>query len=528
VGAIDLNAGTFAMGNSTVKVSGDVDIAGATVTMNQGTGILNFVGTGTQVIRGNATDTTPAIKKSGGATLQLADRNLKAISYTHTAGILDMNSLNFQTTGDFSITGRVNTFSNLGGRTITVGGAASLNGSAGDSLNLDPSSIWNINVTGTLAATYSVIKNSVAGTTSGDATSCRDATGNVGWNFPVILQPNVTWTRNDLTNVYGAAIGDTKIFVGAGTNLKALNLSDGTDDWSFSTSSYGNCSKSTITYFGGSYKVFASAGTYVIGRQDGSGTSTALFAVDMGYAPSVPYPSPDDSSFYIIYNNKLSKRRMSDGLRVNAAGWTSDVAVASASTIADMVVFNNNIYVGSTTGVVRKFDADGTPGATYNVGSSINFPLLVQNSTLYISPNTNALYAVNTPDMSAKWASPLSLSGTNSGPAFMVSGSSVLYVASGTKIQKVTDNGSSGANNWSYDAGATIQSGPINFNTKVYFGRNSGRYYAVTVASGSLTGDWPYQSAAGNATSGPWIDQTNSRVIFGTDAGEMRSFSINE
>jgi outer membrane protein assembly factor BamB len=59
----------------------------------------------------------------------------------------------------------------------------------------------------------------------------------------------------------------------------------------------------------------------------------------------------------------------------------------------------------------------------------------------------------------------------------------------------------------------------------VYIVRNNGRYYALDAATGAIKSNWPYTSASGDATSGPWIDITNSRVIFGTTGGNLDAFA---
>jgi outer membrane protein assembly factor BamB len=159
-----------------------------------------------------------------------------------------------------------------------------------------------------------------------------------------------------------------------------------------------------------------------------------------------------------------------------------------------------------------------------STGASLDEPLLIQDSVLYATPATNKLYAFDMTDLSTNWN--LTVSGTNSGPCFSGVESDNIYLAVGTEVQKVTDNTTSGSSVWSQDFSATVNSGPIEYNSKVYFGRNSGRYYAVNASTGIAVGDWPYYSASGDANVGPWIDVTNSRVVFGTSGGNLHAFSL--
>ena len=152
-------------------------------------------------------------------------------------------------------------------------------------------------------------------------------------------------------------------------------------------------------------------------------------------------------------------------------------------------------------------------------------------STLYISPNSSNLYALNSSNLSAKWGSPVALAATNTGAAFTsYSPSGVsngkIFVACGSNIQKITDNGASGTVTWTYNAGGTISSGPLVYNSVVYFGRNGGQYYALkdNGASASLSGKWPFTAATSDATSGPWSDQVH--IIFGTTGGNIDMFTL--
>jgi hypothetical protein len=209
--------------------------------------------------------------------------------------------------------------------------------------------------------------------------------------------------------------------------------------------------------------------------------------------------------------------------------WGSDVSIPQASTNADIVVMNDGVYVATTNGLVQKYYTDGTPGPSYNTGASVDQPLLALLDGMYITPAANKLYARKY-DMTAKWAAAVTLAAANTGPAYRAfDGVGELYVAAGTRVQKVLDGGTSGSVDWSYDATATVRSGPIVYRNTVYFGRDGGYYYAVARSNAALTGDWPYRTANGNCTSGPWIfmNEPNSLVIFGTDAGDIHAFDAD-
>jgi len=349
-------------------------------------------------------------------------------------------------------------------------------------------------------------------------------------NFPDVIlnpaEPSPVWSRNSMGVINGGASTVSTLYVGTGAstnNLVAIKLSDGTNRWTASMSG-NSINMPTYGYNGTQYLIVASAGYYVFGRnEDGS----QLFAgQNLGGTAGNPYVGTDNASFFLVYGDSIGKRTLSNGNRV----WATKVA--NASPTADIAVFSDAVYMATTDGYVKKFDLDGTLlNTSASLGASINLPILADLSTMYITPNSSSLYALNSSNLSAKWGGPVALAAANTGAAFTTytpSGASngKIFVACGSNIQKITDNGASGTVTWTYNAGGTISSGPLAYNSIVYFGRNGGRYYAIkdNGASASLTGKWPFTAATNDATSGPWSDQAH--IIFGTTGGNVDMFSL--
>jgi hypothetical protein len=284
----------------------------------------------------------------------------------------------------------------------------------------------------------------------------------------------------------------------------------------------------SYTYASADHQVVAGQGTYLVRRDDVAGYR---WQVDLGATPGTPYVSTDDASVYaLLSNNKLTKRTMAAGARDGGFNGGSDVTVSSASIAGDIVVLGGYVLVGSTTGVVTRYDADGTLYSSYNTGSgaSIDFPLVAQSNALYVAPATNKLYARNSINLNTvKWTIGLTLGGTNTSAPYVDKSTGKIYVGATNDMQRITDNGSSGSIDWTYDAQGAIRGGPIPYNGYVYFGRDNGRYYCISEATRSDASPWPYKSASGNASAGPWIDVTSAQnqVIFGTDAGDMHAFN---
>jgi hypothetical protein len=334
--------------------------------------------------------------------------------------------------------------------------------------------------------------------------------------------------------VNGGSIGDNSIYVGTGGSEKTLfsiNLANGSNIWSYVTSSYGACNMPTYIYSakaGGKYRVLASAGNYVISRLDNGATSSENFTpIDLGAAAGNPYASPDDSTFVVVYGNNIVRKKITDGTTIT--GWP--VGLSNVSRLADPVVYNDEAYVATTDGVVKKYYMDGTPGPSVNVSAGVNLPLLIDDSTLFVSPDNDTLYAFRIATMAQKWK--IQVGGKNTGATFTpLAGrtypSHRIYIAASKKVQRITDNGGSASIDWTFDAGDTVASGPIIFNGKVYFGRNGGRYYSITDngTGATLNSTWPYTGSSGNANVGPWIDAYNNRAIFGSTGGKLDAFTL--
>jgi hypothetical protein len=370
----------------------------------------------------------------------------------------------------------------------------------------------------------------VANNGTSDATG--SPTGAVN-NPDVTLPPqrNPQWSKSGIGAVKGSAITESVIYVGtdnSSAELICVDLSNGNTIWTYDAPAA--LRSPTYDYAGSNYRIVAAAGTTVIFVQDNGGGRTELWnpPLDLGSTAGNPFISYDDASVYVAYTNYITKVKLSD--KSVYAGWP--VNVPNVNINADMAVFDDAIYAATSDGKVCKVDRDGTPLGTFNSmgGASVDLPLLATTgSALYIVPNSSNLYAINTSTMLTKWGSPVTLAAANTGPAYVPGmGSNVLYVAAGYNVQKVTDNGSSGSVIWTYNSNGTIQSGPLPYGDKVYFGRNGGRYYTIqdNVTSGTLITYWPFTQAAGDATTGPWIDLTNNRVIFGTTGGNLQSFSL--
>ena len=116
-------------------------------------------------------------------------------------GALDFNGLNVTTTGGFYVNnGGSFSLANFGGRKVTVGGSAALNGQMADALYIDPTSPCTLAVTGTLTASGATLGNCKATGAAGTATYSTDAGGNYNWTFTGVVEDYSQWHYS--TKVY--------------------------------------------------------------------------------------------------------------------------------------------------------------------------------------------------------------------------------------------------------------------------------------------------------------------------------------
>jgi autotransporter-associated beta strand protein len=573
------------VGKGDVTVNGTLDMHGVSETINglNGSGAVdNSVVAATTITVGNNNATSSfsgalkntslslALVKTGTGTLTLS-----GTTSTYSGGTTISGGTLLATNASGSATGTAGVAVNAGGTLagtgfigglVTVannatavispgnGGAGTLTLSGGITLNANSTLSYTIGAStpviavnaGNLALTGTLNVTAAAGFATGTYT-IMTYTGSLTSNTLVLgstpvgsytintatanqikLVVNKTnWSLTALGTINGGAIGSSVIYVGAGSPdiLYCRSLANGNQMWSYATG-HGACHTPSYYYNGTNYQVVASAIGWVIGQQDNGGTSSNLWAagaINLAGA-GTPYISTDGTSFYVPYTGYLTKRKMSDGSSQYL------ISVPFIDTAADLVVASDYVYTAATNGYVNRYDAaDLTVLTQYGPitgNPRIDPPLLKSPfTTLYVTPNNGTLISLPTSTMTpANWTWSYSQGGSNTGAAFLT-GTNV-YTAAGNYVYKIIDNGSSATESWHFGASGTVNSGPIYYNSRVYFGCNGGIYYAIDDASHTACANWPYTSATGNASTGPWIDATNGQVIFGTTGGNLDAIPL--
>jgi hypothetical protein len=204
--------GTLTIANgATLKIGGTNTIPSNFTTHSiGGTSTIEFYGSGQSVAVPNSSQTYGNLTISGSGMKTLMGEILISGNFLCSAGILNLNGYNFGVTGNLTINnGSFATFpgGNLNNRKLTVGGNASFNGTAGDSLEFTTTAgMCTLAVTGTLRADYAKIGNNRAYVSAGTPTNCRNLGGNFNWSFAEEAPYGLAYLRNVDTASVGIAL----------------------------------------------------------------------------------------------------------------------------------------------------------------------------------------------------------------------------------------------------------------------------------------------------------------------------------
>jgi hypothetical protein len=528
---------TVNFGTSNLRVaSGDVKLNScASVTGNMGS--IAFLGSGNQTLTPiNGTTTLPKIFVSGYGKLTLGG-NLKCNGLIITFSQFDFSIYSLTIAANsFRVSGgNSSTFSNLGGKAISVTGDASFSGTPNDLVNLNASA-WSIAVSGALTATYATVANCNAnGAARGKADyGCVNGNGNTNWDY---AQFQKIWGQTGQGNVLAGISneGGTMFLAISATPdvLSCNNSSDGSIEWTFATTGNGTISQPEYYYSGTSstYNVAFTGGPtsnllYVI--QD-----NGLQSTQMPYSPislpssnaGDPIASPDQSEIFITSGGHVTIYNASTGAAVYDR---TDQANISSS--ADLVIFSDAIYDATTDGKMEKRDYNGVPIATWTGAGSIDLPFAISDNIAYLISSNKTLYAVDVTNLSAtKWT--YGLSAVAAVPLFTSHNTNGVWVAYSKTLDKVVGNGTATPTViWTYGASKAITGAPVamgNGSGPVYLSINNGNYLAVDDATGlNFNANWPITSPSGAGCS-PWIDVFTWKVMFGTANGNLDAIPID-
>jgi hypothetical protein len=318
------------------------------------------------------------------------------------------------------------------------------------------------------------------------------------------------------------------VSVGGSSPKIACLFTDGTFAWQ---QGFSNAPTSVVSYYYlGSYYI-----AFCEGNNLRAGTVTATAFTEAGWSPvglggtgGTPIriqegAGPFVNKLYVAAGNGTLYKI--DPENSGNIDWSR--AGISANPDAGLAVLQNDrVFVGCTNGDVRTYDISNTPLNSTNLTNSVNNGIRYGNSTAYVTPNNNLLYALNT-NLSTKWSLNLGAV-TYTSPLYYYAGSdTALYCGAGNTLRKVKDNGTSGSIQWTYYTNNTVSTDPSALGGVVYFSSDDKRNFAVSILNGTNISGWPSTVLEGENQSRVVVDMNYSNsVFFGGGDGKLYRYPM--
>jgi len=281
-------------------------------------------------------------------------------------------------------------------------------------------------------------------------------------------EPSVSWTvaTGGFVLSSPAVVGGETIYAGSFDNSFYAMSRSGSVLWSYETC--GPISSSAAV---------ARDGSVYVGSQDcnlyafeSSGSQRWVLPVGqaVGLGPAAVYSSPIISPSGALYFSDEQGRLYSVNPASGAVNWHR--ALGSGTLSSPAVGDDGRIYIGSSDGILRAFDADGSPvWAFQGQGQMSATPSIGDDGTIYIGTLSGALYAVN-PNGYLRWTyyAPPSISSSVG-----IAQDGTLYFGSyDGYLHAVRPNGT---RKWTHFVGYPVSASPtIDAEGSVYFGTHSG------------------------------------------------------
>ncbi|BBJ28851.1 PQQ-binding-like beta-propeller repeat protein [Athalassotoga saccharophila] len=147
---------------------------------------------------------------------------------------------------------------------------------------------------------------------------------------------------------------------------------------------------------------------------------------------------------------------------------------------------DGDIYVGSDG--LYSFSPDGTLRWRDPLdGSQIyGSPVISQNGVVYIGTIDGNFYAINSKNGQILWSVNLNSEGGISSSALI--GENAIYVASGYEFYEIDPSGQILGH---VNVGYSVESNPVLYNGKIYFGCDNGKFYEISVFESMPAAGWP-------------------------------------
>ncbi len=187
--------------------------------------------------------------------------------------------------------------------------------------------------------------------------------------------------------------------------------------------------------------------------------------------------------------------------------------------VAPVLVLDDVIYAPNSDGFLYVLDLDGNLLWTFEAGSPLWAQPVADENTLYLTSLDHRLYALDLRSGEKRWEAELPAASTHAPAVDPENG--WLYVG-GLTEQILALDAASGEVAWQFDTNGRVWQTPVLRDGVLYFGDQSGRFYALQTADQSLV--WPVLQPDGGVIAAPLV--LADQVVFATDSGQVYGVSL--
>jgi len=333
---------------------------------------------------------------------------------------------------------------------------------------------------------------------TGSAIGNTLVTPNLLWSYPTNGGP-------DSGESSPAIVNGVLYFGSTDDNLYALNATEGTKLWNYSTG--GPIDSSPAVYNGVVYT--GSLGLYALNATNGD----EIWVFKSSYL-IISSPTVLDGIVYFADNNVVYALNAENGSML----WNNTVSSSYWQIVSSPAVANGVVYIGSDDHDLYALNAtNGSQLWVYPTGSYVESSPTVANGIVYVISDDQNLYALNEVNGQKLWNYNSTLNTVN-GESIVVA-NNVVYVLSGINVELKALNAKTGVQSWSSSM-TDCEPFPIVVGDVLYIGSINNLF-----AFNATNGNWLWNSTqTGEILSSPayangvvYIDSTNGYIYaFGT------------
>ncbi|WP_277543584.1 outer membrane protein assembly factor BamB family protein [Haloarcula laminariae] len=293
---------------------------------------------------------------------------------------------------------------------------------------------------------------------------------NEGW-FPNAIEylfDRVQWVDPAFTS--SPAVVDETVYVGSGRSIRALDATDGSEQWTFETEAREITSPSVVDAT--VYSADTDGRLYALDAADGS----EQWSVNTGDVVNSQVAVADNSVYVLSDDADGNGSIYALSVEGGTEQWTSG---SFASLQSSAAVAYGTVYVGDTEGTIYAVSAaDGSQQWTVETTAPVISSPAVANGTVYVGDRGGMVYALSATNGSQRWTSDTGGRGVSS----IAVGNDTIYIG-GTNGTLSALSAEDGSEQWTFSTGGYDVS--IALTSDIVYVGGGDTLYALSVADGT-------------------------------------------